>query len=82
MHKHTAEEEHALVNSAPAINLLVPDVLHGQTLQDRETRADNDPEDGHDEEELDGDADHGELEDAPVEGEEGDFGGGDGGGVA
>ena len=78
----TAEEEDRLVNGAGSIDGLVPDIANRQTLEDGQAGANYDPEHSHHKEHLDREADHGELEDAPVEGEEGDLGGGDGGGIA
>jgi hypothetical protein len=80
--ENTAEEEHGLVNGAGPVDVLVPYVANRQALKDGQAGANDDPEHSHHEQNLDGDPDHGELEDAPVEGEEGDLGGGDGRGVA
>lgn len=77
-----AEEEVRLVNAAVGVAIaLIPDGFNGDALEDGQERAHNDPNHGRDEQNLDGYPDRGELEQAPVEAEEGDFRRRDGGGV-
>lgn len=82
VHENTAEEEHGLVNGARSVHALVPDVFNREALENGQAGAYDDPKRCHDEENLDRNANHRELEDAPVECEEGDLGGGDRGGIA
>lgn len=75
------EEEMGLVNGAvgawDGLHIL-PVGLDGDALENGQERAHDNPYDDRDDEDLDGNADRREFEEAPVEGEKGDFGGGDG----
>lgn len=60
---------------------MVPIGLDGDAVEDDEEDSEDEPDDGDCKHQLDRDSDRRELEDAPVKGQDGDLGRGDGEGV-
>lgn len=77
-----AKEELGVVNvAARVLDRRVPKGLRGDAVENSHKGADDDPDDGHDAEDLDGQADGRPAEDAPVQAEDGNLGAEEGEGV-
>lgn len=70
MHQNAPEEEAVGLKGAMARYVLIPDVVHGSALKNKEKGAEDDPEGRCDEEYDDGDSDRGDFEEFPVKGQD------------